>query len=79
MPDEVCQRLWHSVAMYTLSPECVLMVVFGGRTALLKPSIADTYVVELGERVRLYVEHCAFVCVHLCVQIYVHVFVCVCN
>ena len=47
---KLLQRWCHSAASFTISPECMEVVLFGGQTtALIGSWIADTAVLRFGE------------------------------
>ena len=55
LPESVTQRVHHSMTVFSISPHCVWVVVFGGvkkwisdKSYRKQSSIGDTAVVELG-------------------------------
>ena len=46
---ELVQRWSHSAASFTISPECMEVVLFGGRKELLGSLITDTAVLRFGK------------------------------
>ena len=48
---KLVQRQVHSAAALTISPQCIEVVLFGGKQSkdLLAPSIADTAVLRFGK------------------------------
>ena len=46
---ELVQRWCHSAASFTISPECMEVVLFGGRKTVLGSRIADTAVLRFGK------------------------------
>ena len=46
---ELVKRFGHSAASFTISPECMEVVLFGGQTTVLGSLIADTAVLRFGK------------------------------
>ena len=46
---ELVQRYCHSAASFTISPECMEMVLIGGRKTVSTSLIVDTAVLRFGE------------------------------
>ena len=46
---KILQRWCHSAASFTISPECMEVVLFGGNNEWLGSSIADTAVLRFGK------------------------------
>ena len=46
---ELVKRYCHSAASFTISPECMEVVLFGGQTTGLGSVIADTAVLRFGK------------------------------
>ena len=49
LPESVTKRFHHSVSTFQLGPQCVWLLVFGGKRELGDIKIACTSIVELGE------------------------------
>ena len=47
--NKLVQRYGHSAASFTISPECMEVVLFGGKKELLGSLIADTAVLRFGK------------------------------
>ena len=47
--EELLQRNGHSAASFTITPECMEVVLFGGRKAVPGSLIADTAVLRFGK------------------------------
>ena len=46
---KLMQRYEHSAAPLTISPECIEVVLFGGKPEKFEPPIADTTVLRFGK------------------------------
>ena len=46
---KLIQRYCHSAASFTISPECMEVVLFGGQNEILGSWIADTAVLRFGK------------------------------
>ena len=46
---KLLQRCGHSAASFTISPECMEVVLFGGKKKLFESLIADTAVLRFGK------------------------------
>lgn len=49
LPESVTKRVYHTVSTLQLGPQCVWLVVFGGKRHVSDKSTASTAIVELGE------------------------------
>ena len=46
---KLLQRYGHSAASFTISPECMEVVLFGGKKTIVSSLIADTAVLRFGK------------------------------
>ena len=49
---ELVKRIGHSAASFTISPECMEVVLFGGRKIVRGSLIADTAVLRFGKALK---------------------------
>ena len=53
---KLMQRCYHSAASLTISPECIEVVLFGGKQELHGSPIADTTVLRFGKFLCLFIQ-----------------------